>query len=115
MDVQDIVFSTSASLELKTAVLQLCHEHSLSGYTRVLVPTATNDDVNGSQHASNGGTDFTYRDADEDDVAAASTLGYYEYFSGYGAGYTGHYYNGDGRHFDALVLDPPAYAVAVTV
>lgn len=115
MDVQDILFSSTASLELKAAVLELCHQHSLSAYTKVVTPTATNDDVNGSQHASNGGTDFTYRDATEEDVAAASTLGYYEYFTGYGDQYTGHYYNGDGRYFDAIVLDPPAYAVTVNV
>lgn len=116
MDIQDVIFDPEVSMDLKHAILQLmADEHIRSGFTPILVPTSTNDDVNGSQHASNGGTDFTYRDADMDDVQRATTLGYYEYFSNYGVGYTGHYYNGDGRHFDAIVLDPPAYAVSHTV
>lgn len=115
MDIQDLLFNPQVSLELKTAVLEYAHEHNLSGYTLILTPTASNDDMNGSQHVSNGGTDFTYRDAAMDDIYGASTLGYYEYFSGYYGGYTGHYYNGDGRHFDAVVIDPPAYAAEKTL
>ena len=115
MDVQDILFSSTASLELKAAVLELCHQHSLSAYTKVVTPTATNDDVNGSQHARNGGTDFTYQDAVDTDLDTASSLGYYEYFSTYGNCYTGHYYNGEGDYFEAIVLDPPAYASEITV
>lgn len=115
MDVQDIIFDPDVSLHLKTTLLELCHEHRISGFTQVLTPSASNNDVNGSQHSGESFIDFTYRDVDMDDVESASTLGYYEYFSNYGVGYTGHYYNGDGRHFDAVVIDPPAYAASHSV
>lgn len=115
MNIQDVIFSPTASMDLKIAIIQMVHQHHLTPYTKVLTPSSTNDDVNGSQHVRNGGTDFTYDDADFDTVASASSLGYYEYFSNYYGRYTGHYYNGDGNHFDAVVIDPPAYAVDVQV
>lgn len=116
MDIQDLIFDSSVSMEMKTTLLQvMADNHAFSPYTKVLVPTETNDDVNGSQHVTNGGNDFTYRDATEDDVASATTLGYYEYFSGYGSVYTGHYYEGDSRYFEAVVLDPPAYAATYSI
>lgn len=114
MDVSDIIFNPSLSTDLKWAVFEVVLDNNVTGgHTSVLVPTDTNDDdVNGSQHARNGGNDFTYRDATDDDLDGASTLGYYEYFSGYGSGYTGHYYQGDMRHFPAIVINPPTYAVS---
>jgi hypothetical protein len=118
MDIQDILFNSQVSVNLKQAIIQLMAQENISDpYMKVLHPTATNDDVNGSQHARNGGTDFTYRDATEDDVSEASSLGYYEYFSQTGNDdeYTGHYYEGSDRKFDAIVLDPPAYAATVHV
>ena len=116
MDLQDILFSDRLDLSVKEVVLRAMQDYGIHDpYLKVLTPTATNDDVNGSQHVSNGGTDFTYRDAEVEDVAAASTLGYYEYFSGYYGDYTGHYYNGDGHHFAALVVDPPAYAADYSI
>lgn len=117
MDVSDLIFSHDVDMDLKRAVLDTLNQNNdwYAG-TPVLIPTDTNDDVNGSQHASNGGTDFTYRDATGADVENGVTaLGYYEYFSNEGDHYTGHYYNGDRRHFAALVLNPPAYAATVTV
>lgn len=118
MDISDIIFNNHAPLELKQAIIVLMdRENITSPYMRVLTPTATNDDVNGSQHANNGGNDFTYRDVEEDDLSNVSGLGYYEYFSeAYSGGeITGHYYNGSDQKFEAIVLDPPAYAVTVIV
>lgn len=118
MDISDIIFNNQAPLELKQAILTLIDQENISsGYTRVLTPTASNNDVNGSQHVTNGGTDFTYRDVEEDDLTGVTGLGYYEYFSEtYSGGeITGHYYEGSERKFDAIVLNPPAYAVRVTV
>lgn len=115
MDIQDILFGSDVALELKQAVLELCHEHSISAFTAVVTPTAANNDVDGSQHGYAGGTDFTYRDATEEDLVGPSELGYYEYFSAYGEVYTGHYYEGDGHHFEALVIDPPTYAAEKTI
>lgn len=118
MDISDIIFNTQAPIELKQAIITLMDKENItSPYMRVLTPTATNDDVNGSQHARNGGTDFTYRDVEEDDLDGVSGIGYYEYFSDtYSTGiYTGHYYNGSDQKFEAIVLNPPAYAVTVIV
>ena len=103
-------------MAVKQAVLVLLNRFDVwSSTLPVLVPTDTNDDVNGSQDSGGGGTDFTYRTATWDDVDHATTLGFYEYFSVEGDHYTGHYYNGDRRHFDAIVVNPPAYAATVTV
>jgi hypothetical protein len=118
MDISDILFNNQAPLELKQAIITLVDRKNItSPYTRVLTPTASNDDVNGSQHAHNGGTDFTYRDIEEDDLSDVSGIGYYEYFSEtYSGGeITGHYYNGSERKFEAIVINPPAYAVRVIV
>lgn len=118
MDISDIIFNNQAPLELKQAIITLMDQKNInSPYMRVLTPTASNDDVNGSQHVSNGGTDFTYRDIEEDDLDGVTGLGYYEYFSEtYSGGeITGHYYNGSEQKFDAIVLNPPAYAITVTV
>lgn len=91
------------------------NEGAIFSYTKILIPTDSNDDVNGSQHVSDGGNDFTYRDADWDEIENASSLGFYEYFSNFGDVYTGHYYEGDMNHFCAIVVDPPPYAVEVIV
>jgi len=114
LTITDIIFSDQLMLSTKQALLELIHDKQIRSDVQVLKPTATNDDVNGSQHASNGGNDFGYEDATMDDVTDGSSLGYYEYFSESFAGqYTGHYYNGHGAHFAAVVIDPPAYAVSV--
>lgn len=118
MDISDIIFNTQAPIALKQAIITLMDNENISSpYTPVLTPTASNDDVNGSQHARNGGTDFTYRDVEEDDLDGVTGIGYYEYFSDtYSTGiYTGHYYQGSDRKFDAIVLNPPTYAVTVNV
>ena len=81
----------------------------------IVTPTDTNDDVSGSQHVSNGGTDFSYRDADFDDIDNATSIGFYEHFSRTATDYTGHYYRGDMRHFPAIVVNPPAYAVGMYI
>ncbi len=114
MDIQDVLFDRDVPLSVKQAFLQLMNDADgyVGPYTKVLTPTDTNDDVNGSQHAADGGTDFSYRDATASEIVNASTLGYYEYFSETLSGYTGHYYNGDGNHFEAVVVDPPAYAAS---
>lgn len=111
MDISDVIFDSSIRLETKQSILSLIQRHSLTGYTPILTPTDKNDDINGSQHAANGGTDFTYRDATWDEVSEASSLGVYDYFSNYAGEYTGHYYQGDGSHFRALVVNPPTYAI----
>ena len=111
MDISDALFDSSIGLGVKQAILNLVQVHSLTGYTPILTPTDKNDDVNGSQHAYNGGTDFTYRDVSWDEVNDASSLGVYDYFSNYAGEYTGHYYQGDESHFRALVVNPPAYAI----
>jgi hypothetical protein len=113
MDISDILFNPNANADLKRALMDIVADERITNpHMLVLVPTDSNDDVNRSQHARDGGNDFGYRDATEDDLDGATTLGHYEYFSGYGSGYTGHYYNGDGRHFEAIVLNPPAYAIS---
>lgn len=81
----------------------------------VLVPTDENNDINGSQHHPQE-INFTYRDATEEDVRKATTAGYYEYFGEYSYDtsiYSGNQYETNGYLFDAIVLDPPAYAVSV--
>jgi hypothetical protein len=118
MDISDIIFHNQAPLELKQAIITLMDKENItSPYMRVLTPTASNNDVNGSQHVRNGGTDFTYRDVEEDDLDGVTGLGYYEYFSEtYSGGeITGHYYEGSEQKFEAIVLNPPAYAVTVHV
>jgi hypothetical protein len=111
VDLQDVLFSSQISTERKIAFVELIDRLSIADpLLPVLVPSASNDDVNGSQHARDGGTDFTYRDATLEDAQTATTAGRYEYFAVYGDGYTGHYYQGSGSKFEALVLDPPAYA-----
>lgn len=111
MDIQDIIFSHDVPTALKQDIIGMLDDiGNLDPYLKVLVPTATNDDVNGSQHAHNGGNDFTYQDATLDDVQSATSAGVYDYFSEEGSHYTGHYYNGSDRKFQAIVFNPPAYA-----
>lgn len=113
MDAVDILFSPHASRALKDAVMEIVQDERIHNpHIPILVPTDSNDDVNGSQHARGGGNDFTYRDATETDLEGAAGLGHYEYFSGYHGNYTGHYYEGDSRHFAAIVINPPAYAIS---
>lgn len=81
----------------------------------VLVPTDENNDTNGS---NSGGSNFTYRNATEDDVENATTVGIYDYFGAYsidGSIYSGNQYETYGCLFEAIVLDPPAYAVETTL
>lgn len=112
MDATDLLFSLDAETALKEAVIGIIQREYISNPALpILTPTDTNDDVNGSQHVSNGGTDFTYRDATAQDLLAATSIGYYEYFSRTETGYTGIQYNGDGRLFPAIVINPPAYAI----
>lgn len=113
MDIQDILFSDQLPADRKRDIISLLDALGINNpYLRVLVPTDANDDINGSQHVSGGGTDFTYRDATLDDVLYASSAGVYDYFSEYAGRYTGHYYNGSDTKFQALVFDPPAYAAS---
>lgn len=114
MDISDIIFSSTAPTSLKLALVELIEAESITYDMRVLSPTSSNDDINGSQHAANGGTDFTYEDAREDQFHSASSLGFYEYFAETFGGYTGHYYHGSDQKFAAVVIDPPAYAASVT-
>lgn len=114
LTISDIIFNYRTSFSIKEAFLELMEQESIHSDLQILKPTSTNDDVNGSQHASNGGNDFTYEDATVDDVIGGSTLGYYEYFANsYGGNYTGHSYEGSGERFAAVVVNPPAYAATV--
>jgi hypothetical protein len=116
MDASDIIFNTYAPDDVRRAILEVMIRERISDPNiKVLTPTDTNDDVNGSQHAANGGTDFTYRDVDSDDVAAAETLGVYDYFAETFNGYTGHYYQGSDYKFQAIVINPPTYAISYTI
>lgn len=116
MDIQDILFNNNFDDSLRQSFFQFMIEENITdSHIPILKSSQTNDDVNGSQHVSHGGSDFTYVDADEDDVESATTLGYYEYFSEYGANYTGHYYQGSERKFAAIVVDPPAYAATFSL
>lgn len=82
---------------------------------KVLKPSATNNDVNGSQH-HDFIVDFTYVEATREDAYSISNLGYYEYFGEIGDGkYTGHYYEGNSYKIEAIVIDPPEYAIDVEV
>lgn len=116
MDISEVFFSDYIGPSVKRAVLDLMTSYSIHSDLRVLMPTESNDDINGSQHAAGGGTDFTYEDATEADVAGARTLGYYQHFSVYSSTlYTGNQYQGDGNLFSAIVVDPPAYAADITI
>lgn len=119
MDISDMLFSPYTSIALKRAVFELMERYSITdASTPVLIPTATNDDINGSQHASGGGTDFSYEDASDSQIENASSLGYYEHFrsiSSSGAPYTGNQYHGEGYMFAAVVVDPPAYAAELHI
>jgi hypothetical protein len=116
MDISDAIFNQNTPLAVKQALIEVIDTNFVTdAYIKILIPTDSNDDLNGSQHVSGGDNDFTYRDATEDEVREATTLGYYEYFSEYGGEYTGHYYNGSDQKFAAIVIDPPAYAVAVHI
>lgn len=111
MDISDILFNSYIDGDLKRALVELVIDNNItSSSIRLVTPTSTNDDVDGSQR---NGSDFTYRDVTEEEVAHASSLGYYEYFSRQGDIYTGHYYQGEGQKFDAIVIDPPAYEVDI--
>lgn len=114
MDTSDLLHSSQASLTLKTAILEILENNGVTYPVEVLVPTAANSDINGSQHAGDD-IDFTYEDATEAHFEDASSLGYYEYFSSTGFGkYTGHYYQGSDSKFGAVVINPPAYAVEIS-
>lgn len=116
MNIQDVIFDNSIPSNVREAFFRIVVEENITDpYTAVIMPSETNDDVNGSQHVSNGGTDFTYVDASASDIAEASTMGYYEYFSREGSHYTGHYYNGEPTKFAAVVVDPPAYAASIHI
>lgn len=80
----------------------------------ILTPTASNNDVDGSQHS--GGSNFTYEDASESDIENATSLGWYSGFSNYGGGdYTGNQYDGYGPLFSAVVVNPPEYVVDIWI
>lgn len=80
----------------------------------ILTPTASNNDVDGSQHS--GGSDFNYEDASESDIENATSLGWYSGFSAYVGGvYTGNQCDGYGPLFSAVVIDPPDYAVDIWI
>lgn len=119
MDISDIIFSPYLPSRLKRAVFEFIEDHDIHDPSlQVVIPCSTNDDVNGSQHAPNGGTDFSYEDASEDQIRNASTLGYYEDFRIITPGlryYTGNQYHGEGNFFAALVIDPPAYAATAVI
>jgi len=113
VDISDVLFNRDVSQRVREVLYSIFEDHcEVSEYTKILKPSDTNNDQNGSQHSAIGGTDFTYVDATEDDINEAKSLGFYEYFSDYGGGYTGHYYEGDGNHFAAIVVDPPEYAIS---
>jgi len=117
LTISDIIFDYRVGFHIKEAFLELMELESVHSNLQILKPTATNDDVNGSQHVSNGGTDFGYDDATIDDVVEGSTLGYYEYFAesySSSGSYTGHSYEGSGSRFAAVVVNPPAYAATVS-
>lgn len=117
VDISDVMVNREVPRKFKDALLDLIDNNEdvyFSSFLSILVPTDSNDDVNGSQHVSDGGSDFTYRDATFEDVQNATSIGHYEYFSNFGDVYTGHYYNGDGNYFSAIVIDPPSYAVSET-
>ena len=117
LTISDLIFDYRVGFHIKEALLEVMEREGVHSDLPVLKPTATNDDVNGSQHVSNGGTDFGYDDATVDDVVDGSTLGYYENFAesyGSSGSYTGHSYEGSGSRFAAVVVDPPAYAATVS-
>lgn len=111
MNIMDTFFDSQVPVKLKQHFVAMVASFGVDDpYMKLLVPTASNDDVNGSQHASNGGNDFTYQDATIDDILNAKSAGIYDYFSKCRLGYTGHYYQGSDAKFQAIVLNPPAYA-----
>lgn len=116
MYISDIFMNSYIPVGLKHAVVDLIENNNISSSVApFLIRTDSNDDINGSQHVTGGGTDFTYRDATEDEIINAESLGYYEYFSRYGDVYTGHYYQGEDHHFEAIVVDPPTYAIDINL
>lgn len=115
MEIYDAIFDPSIRFDVKLSILNLIQAHSLTGYQIILISTDENDDVTGSQHAADGGNDFTYRDATWEEVNDATSMGVYDYFSRYNDVYTGRYNQGDAAHFQALVVNSPAYAVEEVV
>lgn len=118
MDVQDALISDSVSREVKHMLLDIVLDTpGLGMYTPILTPRASNDDVNGSQHASNGGNDFTYEDASYDQLedSYGINFGTYDYFAREGSHYTGHSYHGEDSKFAAVVVNPPAYTVSYSL
>lgn len=114
MDIQDALESDRVSRAVKHMLIDIVEDTpGIDLYSKILTPTATNDDVNGSQHAYNGGTDFTYEDASCDQLEASYgiSFGTYDYFAVEGDHYTGHSYHGEDHRFEAVVVNPPAYAV----
>lgn len=112
MDILDLITHPSVSRELKHLMVDILEDEALlSVYCPILTPRSSNDDLNGSQHAEGGGTDFTYEEAAIEQLLSWDlTFGVYEYFSREGDHFPGHCYHGDGNHFAALVVNPPAYA-----
>lgn len=116
MDIEDVLFDENIPAHIREVVFSYMLAENMSRYDLVLTPTSSNNDINGSQHVNGGGTDFTYEDVDAHQVANATSLGDYEYFSkGEYGDYTGHYYEGSPEKFRALVIDPPLYAVTCTI
>lgn len=112
--IEDALFSEEIPLSVKIEILTYMDTYNLSSWTPILTPTENNNDIDGSQHHS-AIIDFTYRDATMDDISNASSLGDYDYFSVSGADYTGHYYEGSDSKFEALVINPPSYAISETI
>jgi hypothetical protein len=118
MNVEDALTSDCVSREVKHMLLDIVLDNPGFGFwSSILTPTAANDDVNGSQHASNGGNNFTYEDASYDQLSDSYglTFGTYDYFAREGSLYTGHSYHGEGNRFEAIVVNPPTYAVSYTL
>ena len=95
-------------------IVEYAEDTYFSGdYEPILIPSDANNDVNGSAHHPYD-VHFTYRDATEEEILEASSIGTHSFaeamFATDDEQYTGHGYDGVGEYFYALVVDPPKYA-----
>lgn len=112
--IEDVIFEEEIPLHIRVSILEYMDSNNLSRNTMILTPTSSNNDVDGSAHHEEM-IDFTYEVPSNSQISEATTLGDYSYFSYDDYGYTGHVYQGGDNKFEALVVDPPEYAVSETI
>lgn len=112
--IEDVIFEEEIPLSVRVSILEYMDRYNLSRNTMILTPTSSNNDIDGSAH-HDAMIDFTYEIPSTSQISEATTLGDYAYFSYDDGDYTGHTYQGGDSKFEALVIDPPEYAVSESI